>query len=134
MPRTQAQVDALWQGDIYTIPGMVKVPEADTRETAAQVMQEILYDSGIVAGAFRVECLLPGEPGRFSVTFERYTGEDAEVLNAKLLAGKDFDAALMDQLRNEFMEATEGSIRIRHLTLNCPVRWSVGGGRKRKKK
>lgn len=124
MPRTAAQVDALWpNSQEYYITGFLAIFDAWNPIQAAKRLQP-LYDNG-VSGFFNVEKIF-GESERLGVIFEvkftRFVGEDSELpkLHEKLLNGDNFCMTVTDQLAEELAEAIGNDLTIKVLLLGHP--------------
>lgn len=122
MPRTQQEVDALWEKNTgYSVSGEVTLDGATSSIEAATELQKLYEGSQAVAGMFVVTGLGQYQP-RFIVQFTRDVCDDADVVNGELLAGKDFNSTLLDQLRDELTKsAKEQGVSLTVHNLDAPV-------------
>ncbi len=105
MPRTLAEVDALWPNkDSYSITARMSIEGVNTPEEAADVIQKC-FDGGM-AGFFTV--LKADGHSVFVVKFDRDVHDDIEVVNPKLMAAEvGLNEGLRKQLMDEISEQSD---------------------------
>lgn len=118
--RSRSEVDALWpKGDIYVIMARIAIPLVTTPEQAAAKLRPFYDGQFSMAGRFEVKRMTgrQSKSNVFEVAFYRDVCDDYDVVDERLLDGKDFNDTLCRQLRVEFNEANEGLGDEMHLIL-----------------